>query len=195
MKQFVLVGLLCLGTQLGFSQSLLQRFSLGLKAGANYSDFNDASFDTEGLVGFHGGLIVNFGLTDKWSLQQEFLYSTQGAKAKGGLFGERDIKLAYLSIPLLVKYHSNIGLYGEFGGQANVLIEDAKDTGPEDFADKIDGGVIVGLGYQFRNGPVKGLGIGARYYFGLTEVGKFNSGVVNSDFKNQVAQLSAFYTF
>ncbi len=70
-----------------------------------------------------------------------------------------------------------------------------KNTGYTDFANKIDGGAVAGIGYQFNNGPVKGLGIGARYYQDLTKVGKFDAGTVKPNFKNSVAQLSVFYFF
>jgi hypothetical protein len=199
MKKLFLTGLMLATTQVLFAQSLggvLQRFSFGVKAGGNYSNFTGASFDTEGLAGFHGGLIVNFKLTENCSIQEDFLYSTQGAKIKDNLFGTKeDLKLSYLSVPIVVKYHSGIGLYFEAGAQANMLIEDAKNTSFEDFADKVDAGVVGGLGYQFKAGSVKGLGIGARYYQGFMDVGKFNSEDLKSDFKNGVGQLSVFYIF
>lgn len=200
MKKLLLIGFTLTMKQLSFGQNLsgiVQRISFGVKAGGNYSNFTEADFDTEGLRGFHGGLIVNFRLTDKWSIQEEFLYSTQGAKIKdNNFFGTKEeLKLSYMSIPIVAKYHSNIGLYGELGGQANMLIEDSKNTGFEDFANKIDTGCIAGFGYQFKNGPAKGLGIGARYYYGFMEVGKFKSSAIKSDFKNSVAQASIFYIF
>ncbi len=200
MKKLFLIGFVLTAlTQSSFGQglgSIWQRLSFGLKGGGNYSNFTNANFDTEGLAGFHGGLIVNFKLTDKWSIQEEFLYSTQGAKIKENFFGaDEDLKLSYLSVPILVKYHSTIGLYAEVGAQANMLMEDAKNTGFEDFADKIDAGAVAGLGYQFKAGSVKGLGVGARYYHGFMDVGKFNSSVLKSDFKNSMAQLSIFYIF
>lgn len=195
MKKLLSIVILCVATQQGTSaQRLIERFSFGLKAGGNYSNFYDASFDTEGLQGFHGGLMVNFRLNDNWSIQEDFLYSVHGAKAKTGFSNGKDIELSYLSVPLLVKYHSNIGVYGELGGQANVLIKDAGQTGFDPFADKVDAGVTVGAGYHLRHGLLEGLGIGARYYFGLTDVGKFNSSAIRPDFKSQVAQLSLFYT-
>lgn len=196
MKKVVLLVAIVITTQAGFSQGLLKRLHFGLKGGANYSNFTNASFDTEGLTGYHGGLIVNLKLTGSLSIQEEFLYSTQGAKIKSGIsLTDPDLKLSYMSVPIMLKYHSIIGLYGEIGGQANMLIEDAKNTGYEDFADKIDAGAVVGLGYQFKVGPVKGLGIGARYYHGFTKVGKFTASSIQPDFKNSVAQASIFYIF
>lgn len=200
MKKLFLVGFALVASQMSFGQStfgnLMQRLSFGVKAGGNYSNFTDAGFETEGLAGFHAGLIVNFKLADKWSIQEEFLYSTQGAKTKNSLLGvEKDMKLSYLSVPILVKYHSAIGIYAEVGPQVNMLIEDAKNTGFDKFADKIDAGVAAGVGYQFKEGSLKGLGIGARYYQGFMDVGKFNSATVKPDFKNSVFQAGVFYIF
>lgn len=197
MKKLFLIGIALLTAQLSFAQtSIWDRFSFGLKAGANYTDFDNANFETEGLAGFHAGAIINFRITDNWSIQEDFLYSTQGAKLKNNMFGsDAKIKLSYLAVPIVVKYHSNIGLYGEIGGQANMLIKDAENTGFGDFADKVDAGMVGGIGYQFRQGPAKGLGIGARYYYGLMDVGKFNSTTIKSDFKNTNIQLSLSYIF
>lgn len=186
--------------QVSFGQSLFstlkQRLSFGIKVGANYSDFSNANFDTEGLTGFHAGAIINFKLSGKWSIQEEFLYSQQGAKIKNATFiNSEDLKLSYLTVPVVIKYHTNIGIYAEFGGQASMLTENAKNTSFKDFADKIDAGAVAGLGYQFKFGPGKGLGLGARYYYGLLDVGKFDSSMIKSDFKNSLAQLSVFYFF
>ncbi len=32
-------------------------------------------------------------------VQEEFLFSTQGAKIKGGALGDQDLKLYYMSVP------------------------------------------------------------------------------------------------
>lgn len=196
MKKAFLVAVVIMTANVSFGQSFLNRFYFGLKAGGNFNNFVNADFGTESLLGYHGGAIVGFKITDKLLVHQEFLFSTQGAKIKDNLFGTKeDLKLSYLSVPILLKYHTSIGFYVEIGGQANMLIEDAKNTGFEDFADKVDAGAVAGLGYQFKTGPIKGLGLGARYYHGLMDVGKFDSSVLKTDFKNSVAQLSVFYIF
>lgn len=199
MKKLLLIVFTLTMTQSTFGQSLFngikERLSFGLKVGGNYSNFTNADFGTEGITDFHGGLIVNFRLSDTWSIQEDFLFSSQGAKIKdANVFGgKEDLKLSYMSVPILVKYHSNIGLYAELGGQANLLIEDAKNTGYENFANKVDAGAVAGFGYQFKNGAVNGLGIGARYYHGLRGVGNFSSSTINPDFKNSTVQVSVFY--
>lgn len=169
MKKLFLIGLVLFTAQASFGQSffqgMLSRLSFGVKAGGNYSNFTGADFDTEGLAGFHAGLTMNFKLSESFSIQEDILYSTQGAKLKdNNMLPGKKIELAYLSVPILLRYQTPFGLYLEAGPQANMLITDAKDTGFEDFADKVDAGVSAGIGYQFKEGPVKGLGIGANIF-------------------------------
>lgn len=59
----------------------------------------------------------------------------------------------------------------------------------------MDVGAAVGLGYQLTNGPLKGMGMGIRYYQGVSNVAKFSSATVDSKFTNNVAQASLFYLF
>lgn len=175
-----------------FSQSFFNRIHFGLKAGGNYSDFYNADFDTDGLPGFHAGAIVALDINKNWSLQEDFLYSTQGVKLKGGFSDGKELKLSYISVPIVVKYKTDFGLYFEAGPQVGILVsEDFKEITNDDFAEKIDAGMVGGIGYQFS----KGIGIGARYYMGLTNVSKIKSTTVNTDFQNQMSQVSLFYIF
>ena len=104
MKKVVLLAAIVMATQAGFSQGLLKRLHFGLKGGANYSNFTHTSFDTEGLTGHHGGLIVNLKLTGNLSIQEEFLYSTQGARIKSGFsLSDPELKLSYMSVPIMLK--------------------------------------------------------------------------------------------
>lgn len=178
-----------------FFKKITDRLYLGAKAGANYSNFTNANFDTEGLVGFHAGAIVGYKINDNFSIQEEFLYSTQGAKIKGGLMDGEDVKLSYVTVPILLKYKTNFGLYLEAGPQVGILVdEDFTSLGINSdvkFAEKIDGGVSGGIGYQFQNG----LGIGARYYMSFTDVTKIKTTGINNNFQNNTAQISLFYIF
>lgn len=191
MKKILLILLVIVSTGAS-AQSILSRLHFGIKAGGNYSNFTNANFDTDPLMGFHAGAIVGFDLIKGLSVQEEFLFSTQGAEIKGdnSLFDKDKLELSYISVPILLKYKTSIGIYIEAGPQFNMLVSDVKDTGFDEFADKVDAGVAGGIGYQFKN-----LGIGARYYTGLTKVGKFDSSNIKPDFKNSVLQASIFYIF
>ncbi|MFT3993333.1 MAG: porin family protein [Dysgonomonas sp.] len=192
MKKILLILLVVVVSTGASAQSLFSRLHFGVKAGGNYSNFTNADFGTDPLMGFHAGAIVSFDLIKGLSVQEEFLFSTQGAEIKddNNLFNKDKLELSYISVPILLKYKTSIGVYIEAGPQFNMLVSDVKDTGFDKFADKIDVGVAGGIGYQFHK-----IGIGARYYTGLTKVGKFDSSNIKPDFKNSVLQASLFYIF
>jgi hypothetical protein len=174
-----------------FSQGLLKRLQFGIKGGANYSNYTNADFATDALVGFHAGAIVGFKITDRLSIQEEFLFSSQGAKVKDNLFGEENVKVSYITVPFLLKYRTPMGIYFEAGPQVGIRAkEDLKDTQIGEFK-KMDLAAAGGIGFQTKGG----LGIGARYIAGLSKVGDFNISNVKTDFKTNVVQASVFYIF
>lgn len=171
---FVLVSSHSFGQS--FVQGIVSRLSFGVKAGANYSDYMNADFKTDPLVGFHAGAIVNFRLTSKLSVQEEFLFSSQGAK-----IADLDQKVYYLTVPIMFKYRTPLGLYFEAGGQTGMrLHEDVKD-----FSKQLDFGAAAGLGFQSK----MGLGFGVRYVAGVSKAGTVG------EFRSGVAQGSVFYIF
>lgn len=191
MKKLLLICLVLVCSK-GFSQGLLKRLSFGLKAGANYSNYTQADFETEALVGFHAGAIVNFRITDAFSIQEEFLFSSQGAKVKNNVFGNDNVKVSYITVPFLLKYRSSMGLYIEAGPQVGMRAsEDVKGVPAGDFAKKLDLAAAGGIGYQSKIG----LGFGARYIAGLSKVGDFTISNVKTDFRTNVIQASLFYIF
>ena len=188
---FVLASIHSFGQ--GFVSGIMQKIHFGLKAGGNYSDFNNANFNTQGLAGFHAGMMIEYRFNDRFSIHEDILFSTMGAKLKDlNTFGQDQIKLSYLSLPILFKYTTPIGLYFEAGPQTNGNIgNNLEDPALKKYPKKLDFGVAGGLGYQTK----MGLGIGLRYYAGLTGVPDFQYGGVNTKFTNNVAQVSLFYTF
>ena len=175
-----------------FSQSLLSlsRLSFGLKAGVNYSNYTHTDFATNALVGFHAGALVSYKITDNFSFQEEFLFSSQGAKIKDQLFPKENVNVYYITVPFLLKYKTNFGLYVEGGPQTGLNVKDDNTTSGN-FAKKLDLSMTGGIGYQTKGG----FGIGVRYVAGLSKVGDFNISNVKTDFKTNVAQASIFYIF
>ncbi len=168
------------------------RLSFGLKAGANYSNYTQQNFSSDGLVGFHAGAVVDFKLIKNLFIQEEFLFSTQGAKIKGDLFDNQNVKVNYFTVPFLLKYRTNLGLYLEAGSQAGMRTSENIGTAQiGEFAKKLDLSAVGGLGYQSKSG----FGIGVRYVAGLSKVGDFQISNVKPDFKNSVMQASIFYIF
>jgi len=191
MKKLLLIGLTIMSTHC-FSQGLFSRLSFGLKAGGNYSNYTNANFKTDALLGFHAGAIVDFRLIGGLSIQQEFLFSSQGAKVKDDVFASKDINVYYVTVPFLFKYRSPVGLYIEAGPQVGMRVKDFKDsTTIGNFAKQMDLAAAAGIGYQSK----LGLGFGLRYVAGLSKVGDFKASDINPDFKSSVIQASIFYIF
>ncbi len=187
MKKFLII--LCIAA---FAlQSNAQSIRAGLKAGANITNFTGGNFenvDKKALVGFHAGGYLNFAL-GAVSLQPEVLVSTAGAKFEDA--GD-NIKLTYITVPVMVKFKSSSGFYFEAGPQVGFKIsEDIGDTPINNFAKDLDLSIGAGLGFQSS----MGFGIGARYIAGLSKVGDFDAASIDPDFKNSVIQVGIFYTF
>lgn len=195
MKKLMLICCVLVSTQCfsqSFMQGVKQRLSFGIKAGANYSNYANADFKTDALLGFHAGALVGFKLTKNLSIQEEFLFSSQGAKVKGDLFGKENIKVNYITVPFLLKYRTNSGLYIEAGPQVGMRAsEDIGKTQIGEFAKKLDLSAAGGIGFQTKSG----FGFGARYVAGLSKVGDFQLSNVKTDFRSSVIQASVFYIF
>ncbi|MEN4761612.1 porin family protein [Chryseobacterium sp. C39-AII1] len=181
-----------------FSQSfmgdIVNRLHFGVKAGVNYSDFTNASFNTEGLTGFQAGVILGFRISDKFSIEEEFLYSQQGATLKGSLSSDKKIKLSYFAVPILLRYKMPVGLFFEAGPQVGILVDEdvkALSVGDDDFAKKIDAGAVGGIGYVFKSG----FGINARYFQSFTDLSKKSAAFFNPNFQNNSVQFGLFYNF
>lgn len=166
---------------------MAQNISGGIKGGANFTNFTGGNLSDIGnktLVGFHVGGYLNFGLGPV-SIQPELLVSTGGAK-----FDEidDDVKLTYVSIPVMVQFKPGGGFYLEAGPQVSFKIsENIGDIPIDDFAKDLDLGIGAGLGYSFGK-----FGIGGRYIVGLSKVGDFDAGDVDPDFKNSTIQVGLF---
>lgn len=176
-------------------QSQAQKINAGLKAGTNISNFFGSSFDDvskKALVGYHVGGYLNFSLAGL-SIQPELLLSSAGAKLKNSVSNSfENVKLTYITVPVMVKFNLSSGLYAEAGPQVGFKIsEDFGDQSIEDFAKGLDLSVGAGLGYQTKSG----FGLGARYLLGLSKVGDFDASTgFDNDFKNGIIQVGLFYT-
>lgn len=190
MKKVLMAALVLL---LVSATAMAQNFQLGLKAGANISNFTGGEFDNldkKALVGFHAGAFINFLFGDHLSLQPEVLFSSQGAKLKSA-GEEENFRVSYVNVPVMVKYRFTGGFYLEAGPQIGFKVsEDVPDQTIKDFAKSTDLSVAAGLGYHSN----MGLGIGARYIAGLSKVGDFDASNIDPDFKNSTIQVSLFYT-
>ena len=177
-----------------------QNVSLGLKAGATYSNFVGA--DANGykdIFGFHGGIFANIGITDMFAFQPELLYSQKGTKSPAFAGGDVTRRLHYLDVPLA--FHVNAdGLFFEAGPQVGFLLaaqdkyNDASTTIDRSNFNTIDLGYLAGLGYQRKTGP----GIGLRYngeFTNYRQAVTLGNTTFQSRTRNSAFQLYLTYSF
>ncbi len=203
MKKFLLPLLAVAAFNFGTAQEESIRF--GAKAGLNLSnivgDFDDNN-DTK--IGLNIGAVVEIPVTEKFAIQPELLFSTQGAKAEfddvelsstGEIINikeEAEANLNYVNIPIMAKYYIAQGFSLQAGPQIGILIS-AEDKDGEDFKDTtsaIDFGLNFGAGYQLASG----IFFDARYNLGLSNINDLEG---DEDFsqKNSVISISLGYKF
>lgn len=144
----------------------------GVKAGLNYSTFNNAD-GTEYKAGFLGGVYANFNVpASPTTIQPEILYAQYGSNVEGS---DGSLSADYIQIPVLAKFGFgapgvNIKPEVFFGPYAGFNIKaEAEEAGFAVDADEVfkntDFGVVVGAGVQ-----VSKLNFELRYTAGLTDV-------------------------
>lgn len=180
--------IVCIGI-LGVGVSSAQELDLGLKAGANFSNFSDTKgADMSSKTGFHVGAFAAFRM-GSIAIQPELLYSQQGAK-----FESQDIDLNYVNVPVMFKYYLFQGLNIQAGPQFGFVVDDnVKEVFSEIAeANKFDLSGLVGIGLDLPFG----FRLDGRYNFGFDKVLKSNSDMVgNPSVKNSVFTLSVGYSF
>lgn len=173
----------------GLSNVTAQDVKFGAKAGLNLASLNgDDVDDTDGRTSFHVGGVVSIGISEKFAVQPEVVYSAQGATgSEEGI----DItwKLDYINIPVLADFQVADGFSLQVGPQVSFNITDSVEVDGEEVGDLeaegVDFGAAVGAQYAMESG----LFFQARYSLGLSDV---NS---DADAKNSVISLSVGYFF
>ncbi len=209
MKKFLLPLLALAAFNFGTAQEESIRF--GAKAGLNIANLaGDEVKNNEIKIGFNVGVLVEIPITEKFAIQPEFLFSTQGSKSDEGfpnfsetlienLNQEFESNINYINIPIMTKYYLAKGLSIQAGPQVGILIS-AKDRDDNDIKDNIssiDLGLNFGAGYQLASG----IFFDARYNLGLTNVFDFEfRAAPDSDpgipkAKNSVISISLGYKF
>lgn len=166
-----------------------QTASFGLKGGLNLSSWtnNNNAAGYQNRVGFNGGLFAHIPAGTNLAIQPEVVYSSQGTKYTVSNI-EHNLKLNYVNIPVMIQAMVGRGFYAEAGPQVGFLTGTADKVGDtetgffstSDFK-STDVGVGFGVGYQ----STSGLGIGARYNLGLTNIN--NTGT--NKIRNNVLQI------
>ncbi|WP_100611490.1 porin family protein [Confluentibacter lentus] len=160
-----------------------QEVKFGAKAGVNFASLSGDDADgLDGRTSFHVGALAEIGISEKFAVQPELLYSSQGAS-----FEDNNLKMDYINLPILAKFLVAEGFSIEVGPQVGFLISaDAEGEDVKDAFKSTDFSGALGLGYKLESG----LNFAARYNLGL---GNIADG--DGDIKNNVIQLSVGYFF
>lgn len=173
-----------------------QKPTFGVKGGLNFANLTNNE-DSKRLVSGHIGGFVNFEIAKNLSIQPEILYSGQGSKYDGNdIEDETSIKTKYINIPVMVQYRFIPELFVEAGPQIGFMTAAKGEVGKisvdiKDQMKAIDFSLGLGVGYQF---PI-GIGVSARYMFGLSNVIDNDETGDPEKYKNTVGQIGVFYTF
>ena len=197
MKQINKIAAAVLLSFVATSNVNAQDISFGPKVGYNNASLNGSNFrefhDNNSINGMHVGIFAEVRF-NKFAIQPEVYYSTEGGKWKVGVNEgslEHNFNLEYIQVPLMFKYYLTNGIAIEAGPQAGFLTNsDVKfsDLDPDsskfnEFDFSVNAGLSINLPLNFM--------ISARYNAGLTNVIDHP----DVDWKNRVLRLSLGYRF
>lgn len=195
---------------------MAQETRFGVKGGFNYSSIvGDLTDGLKFRFSGHGGIFLEVKFSEKFKLQPELMYSSQGfqfstdlasIENEGSTGEENDfrtnVQLNYLIIPILGKFALNDRLDVEFGPQFGFLLNQVTKIKNLDESSNmdVDRRSSVSGDFQLDYGAVVGLGIGLnenlslspRFYVGLRN--RLN-GLEGAQNYNASIQLSLDYKF
>lgn len=177
-----------------FTQAAMAQLNVGLKAGANITKIEGKSFKDEFKYGYHLGGFAEIGLGGKLSLQPEVLFNQYQTRVDSSFknvysnalnFSDnRDVKLNYLTIPLLLNYKLGNVLSLQAGPQFGILLDQDKnlvENGKEAFN---KGDFSMTGGAQLN---ISKLRLSGRYFVGLNNLNDLDE---QNKWKNQGFQVS-----
>jgi len=185
--------LLSLAAAVLLSSAAMAQFHIGVKAGTNITKVDGKSFKDEFRYGYHLGGFMEVRMGNKFVLQPEVLWNQFATKLDSNyknvyedvFNGNSNIKLNYLSIPIVLNYK----LIGSFlslqaGPQFGILIDQSK-TVLQNVGNAFKRGDFSMLaGLQFK---VLAFRLNARYAVGLNNISDLPD---DDKWKNQGFQVS-----
>ncbi len=171
LKAFTLLAVAVLITTFSHAQG----FHLGIKGGANLVKMEGKSFKQGFESGYNLGGFAEINFSKKLGIQPEVLWNqtnTRTSEQFGDLYDEgfselKDVKLNYLSIPVLLNFSPSKTVTFQAGPQFGILLnkdQDLLENGKQAFKSgdlSMLGGVQLNLG---------GFKVGGRYAVGLSNI-------------------------
>lgn len=197
-----------------FTLTNAQKIKFGAKAGLNIANLTGYFPDSSPLTGFNIGVFGEIKITNKFAVQPELLFSTQGNKMKIPVLDISSVflysydgkwNLSYLNLPVMAKYYILDKLSIETGPQIGLLLSaKAKyssdkalpslntSTAEYDIKNYIKS-VDLGLNFGVTYDVSKNLSFNFRYNLGLANIN--NEPMSSSNIKNKVLSLSLGYKY
>jgi Outer membrane protein beta-barrel domain len=158
-----------------YSPSQAQGFHLGIKAGSNVSELTGKSFSDGFNWNFMAGAFAEINFTKTWGIQPEVLFSQTTSQTASNFseayeegINSKDVKLQYLSIPILLTYRLPLPILSlQLGPQFGTLLNDSYSitTNGKNAFKSGDFSMVVGA--QINLLMFKG---GVRYVYGFTNI-------------------------
>lgn len=173
------------------NSSSAQGLRLALHAGANMGKIDGKSFKDEYKLGYHLAVAPEIMFSSKWGIQPEVMFS-QTNTSSSTRFEDiykissdelKDVKLNYLSIPLLLSFRPVSFLTFQAGPQFSILMNKQKkflENGRDAFT---DGDFSMLAGAQIN---ILRLRVYGRYGVGLTNINDIDN---QDKWKSQTVQL------
>jgi hypothetical protein len=174
---------------LSTTAALAQGLKIGVKGGADIHKIDGKAFKDQFSYGYDLGGFAEIGLTKKFGIQPEVLFSQVNVDTSESFSDLYDfnsvskVKLSYLKIPLLLNYNANPFVTLQLGPQFGILMDQNSSltkNGKDAFA-KGDFSMLGGLQLNISKFKVYG-----RYAVGLNNINEIDN---QDKWKNQSIQL------
>lgn len=186
-KSLSLLALAVILSVAGFSQG----FHLGIKGGVNMYKVDGKSFKEEFDYGYNAGAFAEIYFSKKLGIQPEVMWNQSVSRTTNqfsdiyddGVNELKDVKLNYLSIPLLLNIRPAKFLTFQVGPQFGVLIDRDQNLLNNGRSAFKSGDFSMLGGAQLNIGGIK---LGGRYAVGLTNINDIDN---RDEWRNEGFQL------
>jgi hypothetical protein len=168
-----------------------QSFHAGIKFGANVNKLSGQSFKDQFTYGYHAGVFTEIPISKKWTIQPEVVFNELNNDTSNkfsqlyslNASSVSNIKLSYLSIPLILNYNVTKMVSLQAGPQFGILLDQHKDLLQNGKAAFKQGDFSMVGGLQVK---LSSLRVYARYAVGLNNLNDIDN---QDKWKNQSIQL------
>jgi len=177
-----------------FTQAAMDQFHLGVKGGVNITKVNGEAFRDEFRYGYHLGGFAELGLGGNLGIQPEVLWSQYQTRVDSSfsdvyqnslkISNYKDVKLNYLTIPLLLNYKLGSLLSLQAGPQFGILLDQSKNLVQNGQSAFKNGDFSVVAVAQIHISKIR---LQGRYFVGLNNISDISN---QNKWNNQGFQLS-----